>query len=68
MGLSRITVLPEQDKQRLVEISSSGTLAGDGDLLRMIKYLASAIAVVGEGQEQTADGLQKVADAAGVGR
>lgn len=64
----RIQILPDQDLKRLREIADAGTLEGNADLRVIVKYLASAIEAVGEGQKQTADNLQKVADAAGVGR
>jgi hypothetical protein len=64
----RITVLPDEDFRRLREIADSGTVEGNADTLVILKYLASALVQVAEGQKQTPEAFQKLFDAAGLGR
>lgn len=68
MGSTRITVLPGEDFARLREIVASGTLEGDDDMPRIVKYLASALLTVAEGQKQTPEAMQKILDNTGLGR
>lgn len=63
----RNMVLPDQDLARLKEISEAGTLEGSGDQQAIVRYLASALLVVAEGQIDASKNLKSILKDTGLG-
>ncbi len=54
----QIPILPDNDLRRLEEISNQGTLDGHKDTELILRYLASALHQVAEGQKALAEAMR----------